>query len=368
MKAITIVILYLCVLNCNQAQVRHLWKQDHKDDTSGAWIYGGGYTDPMNGFLVGGEEVYHTTNGGLNWVIEKSGFWFTGANEIACPKKNYAFVATEYGVSKTTDGGKMWQHKKIFKDSVVLDSRLSMFDENNGGVVVISYNSNQPARLIITEDGWETSRELAVPRPKGWENLSSMGLHRVVCIAPKVYLLGVFTFKYRNMFCRTTDAGATWSFIADPTRPNRGNSVPVFRYSFINEKEGMMVGPDVDSVTKEKNIDFQLTKDGGLTWEPFAEIKMPKNVLGLIDFVYLGNGKMIYKTEFIYRTVDGGKTFSKDSVEGKPYLVGPLIHNEKGGRGGVVFAGGIWQDHGEIPIKSVMEDVSGLVRKRLHLW
>lgn len=62
------------------------------------------------------------------------------------------------------------------------------------------------------------------------------------------------------MFYRTTDAGETWELIPDPTKPNRGTSVQVFRYSFINEKEGVMVGPDQDSITKIRVWIFNLLK------------------------------------------------------------------------------------------------------------
>lgn len=62
---------------------------------------------------------------------------------------------------------RLGKRKKIFKDSIN-DSRLSMFDENNGGLVIVTFAKTPTTHLLITEDGWLTSRELHVPKPKNW--------------------------------------------------------------------------------------------------------------------------------------------------------------------------------------------------------
>ncbi|MBL0331869.1 MAG: hypothetical protein IPP08_11845 [Chlorobiota bacterium] len=367
MRVISILTFYLLVCNLCFSQQRHLWVPGILDGTVGTFVYGGEYADPMNGLLVNAFYIYRTTDGGLNWErrFQNNGL-DCFVSEVSYPKKNYAFVAIKEGIALSTDDGETWKKKKIFKDSIN-DSRLSMFDENNGGLVIVTFAKTPTTHLLITEDGWLTSRELHVPKPKNWGDSDNISFHRVVCIAPKVYLVGIYSYKYKNMFYRTTDAGETWELIPDPTKPNRGTSVQVFRYSFINEKEGVMVGPDQDSITKNKSLDFQLTKDGGLTWQPFAIFNIDKNQLPLNDFVYMGNGKLTFITNFIYRTEDGGKTFVRDSILNMPEIIFNLIHNKKGGRSSIFF-NGVWHDSGPIPIKSVIDDINLTVKRKMKFW
>ena len=73
------------------------------------------FTDETNGWVVGGDEnnygpvILHTTDGGINWIIQDSGT-DVGLNSIWFTNDETGWIAGNSGtILYTTNGGEYWE-------------------------------------------------------------------------------------------------------------------------------------------------------------------------------------------------------------------------------------------------------------------
>ncbi len=144
------------------------------------WVYSESYpghmyfTDCSNGWAVrGGNNISHTTNGGVNWYTQYSGS-MVNLNSLYFTDKENGWVVGNGGlILNTTDGGNAWNvqisetsnslHDIIFVNSntgwIVGDSGTVLYTKDGGNTwktqPVITTNSNLHAIQFINQNiGW----------------------------------------------------------------------------------------------------------------------------------------------------------------------------------------------------------------------
>lgn len=95
------------------------WEQLLVSDNSGVWYGGIYFLNESSGWLIGGDSLYHTADGGKTWQevpspvegVELASVHFTDADNgwvIAAPK-----TIDDTGMYRTNDGGKSWKQLTV---------------------------------------------------------------------------------------------------------------------------------------------------------------------------------------------------------------------------------------------------------------
>lgn len=230
-------------------------------------------------------------------------------------------------IVKTTDGGKNWLNISSYNGDII---KIFFLDTLNGWAVTQSNTSNSTEYLFLkTEDGGKTFQ---VIYKKIIESISLIQIN--------YQTTDLIFFDKNNGYVmlsgkllKTTDGGQRWSVI----NPN----IPDFNMTemcFINVNVGW-VGGSV-AVNKDINKDaadayIYCTTDGGNNWSNQFQVSSSNNNYQ-ITHNYQINGISFIDNQYgwflienitdlhteLYRTVDGGKTFTEVSSNNL-YLAGP---------------------------------------------
>ncbi len=133
------------------------------------------FCDAQNGWAVGEfGYTYHTKNGGKTWKHQAGFFGFSQESfdmvggeflfdvEALDPMTAWAVGIDGY-VTRTTDGGKTWQH---IKDSIIPKSHLFGVTSNGNGTIVFGGNGNM---VVSIDNGKHFSVSFVEPHIKyGW--------------------------------------------------------------------------------------------------------------------------------------------------------------------------------------------------------
>jgi len=199
-------------------------------------IYDAQFINSQTGWVVGEYSYYSkgviikTTNGGLTWVKQNSGFNNSSNYCLCFINENTGWVSSSISNSigcllKTTNGGNNWV-KQDFPGSYEI-RYVKFFDTNNAWIL--------GNRLIATTTNgglnWQTKIITNIPYNYA-NNISMLSFSINECIA-LVTSLNNLGMVYSNLF-RTTNSGYNWNLIYSYTDSLTSNGNSFYRIFNIN--------------------------------------------------------------------------------------------------------------------------------------
>lgn len=330
------------------------------------------FINSQTGWLLAGEAVYRTKDGGKNWEVsllqvnlpEPGAFGGKSrANAIGnvlpndwweedfvfLDDKNGWLVLGTWQIFHTTDGGKSWEAKEVGYRSYGL-SRISFIDAQHGCAGGTS--------IICTEDGGETWQERLGIKPGEMErrdgfmilirgiSLTTPSLGWVVGVEGEILktedggknwavksrsrnLSDYFwdssigwTRSYRDYgrhkikgsLVKTENSGLTW------TAQKEFDAAVDIHYFFLNSSSGWVVGQEWDHTDYGPDIHYSFifhTTDGGKTW--LLQFKKTGGERGIsndlqdIYFINSDTGWVVGANGLVLHTEDGGKNWNKQN-------------------------------------------------------
>lgn len=228
--------------------------------------------------INGSGDVLISYDNGQNWTSGQA----PEDRKIQFVNDSVAYAASLWtGVAKTTDGGLTWT---IINGSLFETQDVSFLNPDTGFVVGRT-GSNR--KIIKTTDGGNTWTDLPTTPNVGGEWLRNCHFYNdsIGLVATKeIY--------------RTTDGGSSWTLV----QKSNGD--------YLNQFE--QIGPNI-TLTGRYHGKVLKTEDQGATWStmtnlnfnsPHWEIEFVDSLVGFLA------------TEFMSKTVNGGKTFTPVSVNG----------------------------------------------------
>jgi photosystem II stability/assembly factor-like uncharacterized protein len=302
------------------------------------------FLNPMIGWVVAGDSVYATRDGGLSWKAQPS----RSITHMYFVNPDLGFACTsDLAVLKTTDGGETWStlynHPANFS---VQFKNIVFFNEMTGLVFGSEYVSTQNSEFgfaLKTTDGgveWTPSGHfpgsLSYPMPiyffddkNGWMGYEETlyqtkdgGTHwtprgtgyyldSVEGIAfvgtDTVYVQGISA--QAGIILKSTDQGQNWTVMNRPCTENTLTSL-----CFVDSITGYAGGRDGTLIK---------TSDGGRSWQAKSVMgtTVYDDLIASISFIDKDTGWFIANKDFndttyIYSTNDGGESFSIQRLAG----------------------------------------------------
>jgi photosystem II stability/assembly factor-like uncharacterized protein len=245
---------------------------------------------PLQGALLttGPVLVYRTTDGGAHWsrlierVIPTSGCQWDGISFVSTTTGWMGVSCVSYPqrtsmLFVTHDRGVTWQAQSQPLGTWTCDSRVPIFtDETHGTVIACDAESRQV--LLATSDAGKTW-EL---RPLPFTDMQVMGPQIAFSDAMHGWALRCSTRDVNlNLqltdFYRTDDGGRTWHRMPTSLAHQTGGSC--VGVSFIDANVGLAVkqdSPSNGSVNAQRLTDYLYrTTDGGITWTVISSCDKP---------------------------------------------------------------------------------------------
>ncbi len=312
-------------------------------------------------FGAAGGGVWKTQDGGQTWVNISDGHFggSIGAVAVSEADPNVIYVgggevtvrgnvSYGYGVYKSVDAGKNWQHIGL---------------PNSRHVPRIRIHPDNPDLVYaaVLGDLFKSSEERGVYRSKdggqNWERIlfanADAGAVDLLIDPTNPRILYASTWRVRrtpyslesggegSALWKSTDGGDTWTAIN--MEAHASNLIDIF---FFNEQEGFVVGgfSEKDDPVYEDVVPVVLhTTDGGQTWENRVanlefepgewgwKINFVNNMVGYISLESFDRGAVL-------KTTDGGKTWTRlpiNDQQGNANLEGVgFITEDRGWVGG----------------------------------
>jgi photosystem II stability/assembly factor-like uncharacterized protein len=241
------------------------------------------FPNVQNGYIVGDKMfLMKTTDAGINWnqTIVKDYF----INVYFKDEQN-GFINSSKKIYKTTDGGATLSVLESFPYNEIYSFDGMLFTDSLTG-----YIGTTPTRIYKTIDGGES-----------WHRTNITGLSDTIGVIRKIFFItsDIGWAIKGNQIMKTTDSGENWWVQQDIP----GSVESIF---FIDS----LVGWSTNTV----RLPYK-TSDGGNTWteQVNSNIQLSRDLFfknyeeGYIDGYMVGTGLGIY------RTFDGGLTWSRDS-------------------------------------------------------
>jgi len=301
---------------------------------------GGGFapaSDKMTSLSVGwANGALRTTDGGAHWQHLAPDAMLSdaprGTDTKAYPPgyvdrfldSDHAWLAYSYPsttscfdhvtVLSTVDGGRSWKRSLPVAAAVQADSSLQLqldfIDAQHGWLMVLGEGRIVPDWFVYTTTNGGLD----------WQLLSQIPLMSSFCsmefISKNVGFLGGCqnTSGPIPQLTVTRDGGTTWGSVVLPAP--LGSQFTVTDPVFFNQDQGIVrVSAQTFQGNTETASDYMaVTNDGGKTWGALPPFSIPgyAQAFAFIDlnhfFALVSDGKD--STESIYRTVDGGRTWS----------------------------------------------------------
>ena len=218
-------------------------------------IFDGCFVNSQTGWLVGSGSQFNngiilkTTNGGINWFKQETGFGYYTCYCINFINENTGWIGSSGGtvgyLLKTTNGGLNWT-KKEFPGAYQIRS-VKFFDGNSGWISGL-YNL-----VGRTTDGGETwINKQSNISCTNFRSLSPVSMNE--CWALSVCLSQGMSF---SLLYKTTNAGDNWDQMYSHTDSLTTDAHTFSKIKFINSETGFVNG----------SFNFILrTTNSGLNW------------------------------------------------------------------------------------------------------
>ncbi len=293
------------------------------------------FVDKKNGWICGsGGAVLHTKDGGKTWKTQSKGSPQTLRKCFFLNKKTGWIIGGDLKQSNviihTNDGGKTWNKQYENKNKSL---KSIIFTDKKSGWV-----TGSEGLLLYTEDGGKTWWKKESPHTD--ETLFNIDFIN----KNNGWILG------ENKIYKTDDGGDIWN----PIHSNKiRDYYSDYYFKFFNQKRGFVVGPYFSGETKDGGISWKkinlscnaffflssgkgwkcednvetysssiyFTDNFGEKWDPIG-VFPTKAVICDMFFTDLKNGYIItgdgsslpYGGSDIYKTIDGGKTWSHQNT------------------------------------------------------
>lgn len=276
------------------------------------------FADSKRGWVAGdGGFVSHTIDGGLTWTrqsIETK----DAINDIYFRNKDNGYLLAGNSIFQTDNGGETWHELRRYFASdfggAVPELYSVRFSGKKRGWVVGSISNNDvvvDSLVVYTDDGGKSWQRQRVPTKQEL-------IHVDFADEKRGWIVGA-----GGTILHTDDGGETW---AEQRSGTRGT---LYHVDFRNERAGWAVG---DRAT------ILRTTDGGLNWLP-VEVTV-RNTLLSIQFPDENVGWSVGRGGVILRSDDGGRTWIQQESKTRQPLIGLFIDKKKGwavGGGGLIL-------------------------------
>jgi photosystem II stability/assembly factor-like uncharacterized protein len=246
------------------------------------------FADKINGWIVGYQNILHTSDGGENWeqqeVKDVSELFSFSSNLHSFDANTCIAVGgsiTGSGnldeiysqVLKTEDGGKSWSYIRHQSGEYIFD--IEFIDANTGWIVGF------PSLIAKTTNTGQT-----------WQIQTPVDYNNYFWAVDFIDASTGWAVGTSGRIRKTTDGGSTW------TTQRAGTSTFFSDVEFLNDQKGWIIG-EGGTILK--------TEDGGENW---VFVKSPK-ITGLnsISFADERHGRIVGDRGVILRTDDGGETW-----------------------------------------------------------
>jgi photosystem II stability/assembly factor-like uncharacterized protein len=277
------------------------------------------FINALQGWLVNDDaELWKTTDGGVLWnfasKIEYGEKDLNDTLQIKFIDELNGLIVGLQSLLSTEDGGITWSRHRF-------PGLVSNFFIRGQSAWIAPYTEFKQNNIIYkTQNGGETWMKIDLPKTNGIP-LKSDDIYELFFIDEQK---GWLATEYG--FYRTDDGGENWQKQEIP--PGKIGILSLF---FIDEQEGWAAGQETVRERKHEFPEFEAillhTTNGGNTWQPVNVATKQIH----FEKVYFGdtqNGWLVandkdknkgIKNASMYRTYDGGKSWTKVLVIKSPY-------------------------------------------------
>ena len=269
----------------------------------------GSYIDDENAWVAAEFQVKRTTDGGRTWQLmrpsteDEAIFGKLGGIYVfpAFITRARGWLTAREGLWQTEDGGLTWQ--QIFKKQT---GSPHFADEQHGWLAVYGEDDQQS---YVTKDGGQSWKPCGPKQRRDQQTPETP----FFLTAQTGWAITSHVDEERRAFygvARTTDGGCTWRQLWTEEQDQQYCQV-----YFLNEKEGWLAG----CYGTPRLVQ---TKDGGKNW---IEVKTPveawRSAPVDVYFVDSNKGWIITRAtesgnqEGLYRTTDGGQTWRQLTID-----------------------------------------------------
>ncbi|MDH4070851.1 MAG: YCF48-related protein, partial [Ignavibacteria bacterium] len=273
------------------------------------------FHNEQTGWILGGEQIYRTDDGGVTWVPKDS----TGGLGLvlALADDSTIVYANSSGlIRRTSDGGETWRtiddHGAYYEDMTFVDS-LTGF--------AVGSDTGAPSAIWKTTDGGASWVMVADTLPPAGHN--GVGVSFVDPMTG-------YVLTYDEEMFRTTDGGVTWNHV-DSFQPSYA-PMSSDDVQFIDADHGWAIGGISGSIYIAR------TTDGGVTWQDSTGGGSTRE----IDFVDDQTGWIVQGLGDVpMKSTDGGRTWERQISGSLPPMESiDMIDDQIGwivGGGGTVY-------------------------------
>ena len=246
------------------------------------------FADNQNGWIVGYQNILHTSDGGDSWEhqsVEGVGELFSYASSLQSFNANTCIAVGGSIISsgnnsdiysqviKTEDGGKTWNYIRHISMEYIFD--IDFVDDNTGWIVGF------PGLIAKTTNGGQE-----------WEVQTPTDNNNYYWAADFIDALTGWAVGTSGRIRKTSDGGTTWE------TQSSGTSVVLLDVLFLTAQKGWIIG--------EGGIILR-TEDGGENW---IRVKSPvATTFNSIFFNDDRHGRIVGNRGVLLRTDDGGETW-----------------------------------------------------------
>jgi photosystem II stability/assembly factor-like uncharacterized protein len=259
------------------------------------------YIDTNNCFIVGGDTIFKSTDGGITWTSQTientrlNGVYFSDVNTGTVVGYVYDTLSCGIGVIiRTTDGGNTWNYQSSQTELPLND--VCFVDAYNGWIVGSLSPCNSNGEIILnTTDGGITWTEQWSSPENGLVNVCFNDLNNGWAVGPSGTIL------------HTTNGGTIWTEI-DETAGD------VMGVCFTDVNNGWIVGGGLDSLGYTFSTIFH-TDNGGTTWTQLES--GTTSILSSVHFIDANTGWAVGDSGTILHTTNGGVSFVEEEQIGE---------------------------------------------------
>lgn len=266
------------------------------------------FADQKRGWVAGdGGFVSRTTDGGLTWTQQRVETK-DAINDIYFRNKEDGYLLAGNGVFQTEDGGDNWREiRRYFADDfngATPELYSVRFSGKKRGWVVGSISSGDvvvDSLVIYTDDGGKSWQRQRVPTKQEL-------IHVDFADEKRGWIVGV-----GGTILHTDDGGETWAEQRSNTKAT------LYHVDFRNERLGWAVG---------ERATVLRTVDGGLTW--LAVEVATRSTLLSVEFPEENAGWIVGRGGVVLRSGDGGRTWIQQETKTKQNLYALFVDKKRG--------------------------------------
>ncbi|MBX3043729.1 MAG: T9SS type A sorting domain-containing protein [Candidatus Kapabacteria bacterium] len=279
-------------------------------------------------------RLMYSTNAGLNWDVLY--------DDVNQPNKPFPLTSTNisYPVGDKIFIGSSDAHLIIHNLITNIHDTIIFVSQKHTGKInmpvwdIDMYNNLSgiagfPAYVFITNDGWNSYRELIFDEemiPEGFSVRNSNTPTKFVCsIDERNFFVSVIFHKKiteqfletKSVIAKTSNFGDTWHLTTLFERKTMDEPyIFIKNIYFFDKSTGWIIATEDDNVEKDQKKSVLLkTIDGGESWQVIYEFMDSSSTFSNISFHNLDIGILVGSNGLILRTTDGGNSWINESPE-----------------------------------------------------